>query len=148
MKHCSSLLKFVGAGVLATGLALTPAISPTLAQTNTESQNPTFDTTPLQETKNDFNNLGWLGLIGLLGLVKLFQKRQEVHHHNLPVENSGYSNPDTASRSYADPNAVGTTYTEPDVVNRPGYTEPNVMNRPAHTDEPDIDVADRRDYQK
>lgn len=73
--------KFIGAGVLALGLAIMPATLPASA---TSSDNPTVDTTPFQETKNDFNNLGWLGLIGLVGLANLFRKHKTVERYNDP----------------------------------------------------------------
>jgi len=105
----SSLSKAIGAGVISLSLATAPFIEPAAAQNavqsspgTTESNNPTFDTTPLQETKNDFNNFGWLGLLGLLGLVKLFQKQ----HHE--------------PERYRDPN-IGTST---------GYVDPNAGNRP------------------
>ncbi len=70
----SSLAKFVGAGVISLGLAITPLTLPATAQNTAETDSPTLDTTPLQETENDFNNFGWLGLLGLIGLAKLFPK--------------------------------------------------------------------------
>jgi len=97
----SSLSKAVGAGVISLSLATAPFIEPAAAQ-NAVPNNPTVDTTPFQETKNDFNNFGWLGLIGLLGLVKLFQKQKHEPER------------------YRDPN-IGTST---------GYVDPNARNRP------------------
>lgn len=91
----TTLSKLVGAGVLATSLAVLPLSLPSNAQTDaTSGNNPTVDTTPFQESTNDFNNLGWLGLIGLLGLANLFRKPKET-----------------------------VRYQEPDVVSRTGYRE-------------------------
>jgi hypothetical protein len=73
--------KVIGAGVLALGLAVMPATLPASATT---SDNPTLDTTPFQESENDFNNLGWLGLIGLLGLANLFRKPKTAERYNDP----------------------------------------------------------------
>jgi hypothetical protein len=73
--------KLIGAGVLALGLAVMPATLPAGATT---SDNPTVDTTPFQESSDDFNNLGWLGLIGLLGLANLFRKPRTVQRYNDP----------------------------------------------------------------
>ncbi len=120
MIKLSSLSKVAGAGVLATSLAMMPLTLPAAAQNNTESNNPTFDTTPLQETKNDFNNFGWLGLIGLIGLANLFRKRRS--DQNADEHASGYRDPNAVHpNSYTDPNAVGQKYTDtdPDVTNRP-----------------------------
>lgn len=114
--------KGLGAGILILGLATAPLALPASAQ-NAESNRPALDTTPLQETKNDFNNFGWLGLIGLIGVVNLFRKRRQSEPQGDPhVGNpSGYRDPDSAHpSSYADPNAVGRSYTDPDDVgNRP-----------------------------
>lgn len=75
MKHNNLFVKALGASALALSLAVLPA--PSNAQ---ENQNrPTLDTTPLQETKDDNNNLGWLGLLGLIGLANLFRKPTENH---------------------------------------------------------------------
>jgi len=87
----TTLSKLVGAGVLAASLAVVPLSLPSHAQTdNNPNNNPTLDTTPFQETKDDNNNLGWLGLIGLLGLANLFRK---------PKETARYQEPDVVSRT-------------------------------------------------
>lgn len=114
--------KVIGASIVALSLAMAPLTLPTLAQNqnSAESNNPTFDTTPLQETENDFNNFGWLGLIGLIGLANLFRKRRPHRHSD--EHSSGYHDPSAAHpSSYTDPNAVGRTYNDndPDVTNRP-----------------------------
>lgn len=126
---CSNLSKVIGSGVLALSLATMPLTLPASAQNNNQSEGPVVDTTPFQETKNDFNNFGWLGLIGLVGLVNLLRKGKNSEHHNdNEVNPSGYRNPDAVHpSSYADPDAVGRSYTDPDVVNRPGD---NRSNRP------------------
>lgn len=62
--------KLAGGLALTLSLAVLPAVLPAAAQ----SDAPRLDTTPLQETKDDRNNLGWLGLIGLIGLANLFRK--------------------------------------------------------------------------
>jgi hypothetical protein len=74
------LSKIAGAGILSLSLAVMPLVLPVSAQTdtgspqtNTESNGPTVDSTPLQETKNDQNNFGWLGLLGLIGLANFFR---------------------------------------------------------------------------
>ncbi|HEY9625237.1 MAG TPA: WGxxGxxG family protein [Crinalium sp.] len=77
------LFKVVSAGALAVGLAVMPATFPAAAQTS--SDNPTVDTTPFQESTNDFNNLGWLGLIGLVGLANLFRKPKTSDRYNDPA---------------------------------------------------------------
>jgi hypothetical protein len=76
VKH-SNLSKVVGAGVLSLSLATLPLSLPASAQNNAESNAPTVDTTPFQETQNDHNNWGWLGLLGLIGLANLFRKPKE-----------------------------------------------------------------------
>ncbi|HEY9805195.1 MAG TPA: WGxxGxxG family protein [Candidatus Obscuribacterales bacterium] len=86
----TTLSKLVGAGVLAASLAVVPLSLPSHAQDSNPNNNPTLDTTPFQETKDDNNNLGWLGLIGLLGLANLFRK---------PKENVRYQEPDVVSRT-------------------------------------------------
>lgn len=74
----SDLPKFVGAGILALSLTMMPLSLPASAQNNSgESNAPTLDTTPFQETKDDNNNWGWLGLLGLIGLANLFRKPHE-----------------------------------------------------------------------
>ncbi|MBW4662701.1 MAG: WGxxGxxG-CTERM domain-containing protein [Chroococcus sp. CMT-3BRIN-NPC107] len=98
----SKLSKIAGASVIAVSLAVMPLslpvsaqnadpTAPTTTQTSPESNAPTIDTTPFQETKNDNNNWGWLGLLGLIGLANLFRK------------------PKTAA--YSDPNTVSSTTT-------------------------------------
>ena len=81
----SNLSKVIGAGMLSLSLALVPLSLPAAAQNNTEpnttnveTNRPTMDTTPFQETKDDNNNWGWLGLIGLIGLVNLFRKPKQA----------------------------------------------------------------------
>lgn len=75
-----NLSKVVGAAVLSLSLATVPLSLPASAQsspdvqTSPESNAPTVDTTPFQETKGDNNNWGWLGLLGLIGLANLFRK--------------------------------------------------------------------------
>lgn len=66
-------------GALTLGLAVLPA-TPVAAQNSSEA--PTVDTTPLQESDSDFNNLGWLGALGLLGLANLFRKPKQ--HDQVP----------------------------------------------------------------
>jgi hypothetical protein len=97
----SKLSKIVGASVVAASLAVMPlslpvsaqtdSTAPTTTQTSPESNAPTFDTTPFQETKDDNNNWGWLGLLGLIGLANLFRKPKTV--------------------AYSDPNTVSSTTT-------------------------------------
>jgi hypothetical protein len=83
MKKVNSKL-MLGLGALALSLAVLPA-TPAVAQTPSEA--PTVDTTPFQETEDDFNNLGWLGALGLLGLANLFRKpRQEHSNRTYPGE--------------------------------------------------------------
>ena len=96
----SKLSKIAGAGILAASLAVMPLSlpvfaqdaspsAPTTTQTSPESNAPTIDTTPFQETKNDNNNWGWLGLLGLIGLANLFRKPKTV----------AYTDPDTVNRT-------------------------------------------------
>lgn len=85
-----NLSKVVGVAVLSLSLATVPLSLPASAQQSSpESNSPTLDTTPFQETKNDNNNWGWLGLLGLIGLANLFRKSKEP-------------------TAYSDPNASGT----------------------------------------
>lgn len=86
----SKLSNFAGASVLALGLLIVPFTLPAAAQTDTttvspsptveNTQAPTLDTTPFQETKNDNNNLGWLGLLGLIGIANLFRKSKRAEY--------------------------------------------------------------------
>jgi len=80
----NTLSKLVSAGAIATALAIAPLSLPSNAQTDPNPNNPTVDTTPFQESSNDFNNLGWLGLIGLLGIANLFRKPKTVTHYREP----------------------------------------------------------------
>ncbi|HEY9876902.1 MAG TPA: WGxxGxxG family protein [Leptolyngbyaceae cyanobacterium] len=75
----------LGTGLLALSLTMLPASLPAAAQSNANN-NPTVDTTPFQESTNDFNNFGWLGLVGLLGLLNLLRKPKTQHHdtHTVP----------------------------------------------------------------
>lgn len=92
----SKLSKVVGASIVAATLAVMPLSLPASAQTDTapttqtspESNAPTIDTTPLQETRNDNNNWGWLGLLGLIGLANFLRK---------PKHTVAYSDPDPAN---------------------------------------------------
>jgi hypothetical protein len=77
------LLKFLGTGLLAAGLVLTPLALPGSAQTAPdqtttenlgENNQPNLDTTPFQETKGQTDNFGWLGILGALGLLNLLRK--------------------------------------------------------------------------
>ncbi len=96
----SKLSKIAGASVIAASLAVMPLSlpvsaqnadpnAPTTTQTSPESNAPTFDTTPFQETKDDNNNWGWLGLLGLIGLANLFRK----------PKTTAYSDPSTVNRT-------------------------------------------------
>ncbi|HEY9735768.1 MAG TPA: WGxxGxxG family protein [Trichocoleus sp.] len=81
----------LGTGLLALSLSTLPVTLPAAAQS--EANNPTIDSTPFQESTNDFNNFGWLGLIGLVGLANLFRKPKTRH-------NETYTAPDaTVSRT-------------------------------------------------
>lgn len=79
MKVAQASKKILGASVLAFSLVVLPTAFPAAAQTDTNR--PTLDTTPFQETRDDNNNWGWLGLIGLIGLANLFRqpKSRTVH---------------------------------------------------------------------
>ncbi|MBL1177060.1 WGxxGxxG family protein [Pantanalinema sp. GBBB05] len=77
MTLAHSAKKIVGASVIAVSLATLPMAVPAIAQTDTNA--PTLDTTPLQETKDDNNNWGWLGLLGLIGLANLLRKPRTQH---------------------------------------------------------------------
>jgi hypothetical protein len=83
--------KIIKAGVLAAGLMLLP-IAPSVAQTETNTDSPTVDTTPFQESENDPGNWGWLGLIGLIGLANLFRKPKttEVYREPDVSSSTGY----------------------------------------------------------
>lgn len=90
----SKLSKLIGAGILATSLAVLPLTLPASAQTTSPSDSTTTDTTttaPNQGVNNEQGDRdfdwGWLGLIGLAGLAGLAgNKRRE------PV---AYREPDT-----------------------------------------------------
>lgn len=93
----SKLSKVVGASIVAATLAVMPLSLPASAQTDSaptttqispESNAPTIDTTPFQETRNDNNNWGWLGLLGLIGLANFLRK---------PKHTVAYRDPDPAS---------------------------------------------------
>jgi hypothetical protein len=77
MKHINLTKKLLGATVLSLSLTMLPTVLPAVAQTDTNA--PTLDTTPFQETEDDPNNWGWLGLIGLLGLANLFRKPSRTY---------------------------------------------------------------------
>ncbi len=96
----SKLSKIAGASVIAASLAVMPLslpvsaqnadpTAPTTTQTSPESNSPTIDTTPFQETRDDNNNWGWLGLLGLIGLANLFRKPKTV----------AYEDPSTVNRT-------------------------------------------------
>ncbi|MBE9181345.1 WGxxGxxG-CTERM domain-containing protein [Oculatella sp. LEGE 06141] len=84
MTKRSNTINFVGAGILALGVALAPATLTANAQTDPSPTNPTVDTTPFAESRTDSNNWGWLGLIGLLGLANLFRKSEEPTRYRDP----------------------------------------------------------------
>lgn len=93
----SKLSKVIGASIVAATLAVMPLSMPASAQTDTaptttqtspESNAPTIDTTPFQETRNDNNNWGWLGLLGLIGLANFLRK---------PKQTVAYRDPDPTS---------------------------------------------------
>jgi hypothetical protein len=88
----NTLSKLVSAGAIAASLAIAPLSLPSHAQVDPNPENPTVDTTPFQESSNDFNNLGWLGLIGLLGIANLFRKPKTVTHYREPeaTRTTGY----------------------------------------------------------
>lgn len=79
----SNFSKFVGASVLATGLAFLPLTAPSSAQTN---NSPDTTTTPSQTVNNDAYegdrdfDWGWLGLLGLLGLAGLAKRNEPVRY--------------------------------------------------------------------
>ena len=82
----SDLSKAIGAGIIATGLALAPAHLPASAQTDTTggttggTNNTTTTTTGSDvrsaDTDRDFD-WGWLGLLGLSGLLGLIPRKRE-----------------------------------------------------------------------
>ncbi|HEY9876366.1 MAG TPA: WGxxGxxG family protein [Candidatus Obscuribacterales bacterium] len=88
----SNLSKIAGASLLALSLSILPSAIPASAQTNSNDNSTTVDTTPFQETKNDGDhNFGWLGLLGLIGLANLFRKdsRHEEHSEREVVTGPG-----------------------------------------------------------
>jgi hypothetical protein len=98
--------KFIGASILALGLAVTPLALPVSAQSNTNQNNqPGLDTTPLQETKGKSDNFGWLGLIGLIGLANLLRKRKEPSKEPTYYRDPNVEAEPTDPTSYRDPNA-------------------------------------------
>lgn len=84
--------KIIKSGVLAASLVLLPIAPSALAQTETNTDAPTVDTTPFQESENDPGNWGWLGLIGLIGLANLFRKPKttEVRREPDVPSSTGY----------------------------------------------------------
>jgi hypothetical protein len=84
MTKSANVLKWIGTGVLAASVALTPLALPADAQTDPSPSNPTLDTTPFAESDTDSNNWGWLGLIGLIGLANLFRKPKTVERYRDP----------------------------------------------------------------
>jgi hypothetical protein len=88
MKVAEASKKILGASVLALSLSVLPIALPAAAQTDTNR--PTLDTTPFQETRDDNNNWGWLGLIGLIGLANLFRK---------PRSRTVYQDPNVTTRT-------------------------------------------------
>ncbi|HEY9615957.1 MAG TPA: WGxxGxxG family protein [Microcoleaceae cyanobacterium] len=88
MQLTQSAKKLLGAGVIAVSLVTLPMTGAAIAQTNSNA--PTLDTTPFQETRDDHNNWGWLGLLGLIGLANLL--RQPRTHHTV------YREPETTAR--------------------------------------------------
>lgn len=95
-----NLSKVLGTSVLAASIAILPLYLPASAQTGTQpspttenTTSPTFDTTPLQETKNDNNNFGWLGLLGLIGLANLFRKPKEPVRYTTEPDSTPGSTP-------------------------------------------------------
>jgi hypothetical protein len=84
-KKLSHVSKFLGAGVLATSLAVAPLTLPAQAQNTapdntgtTTQQNERVDTAGVrtQATERDNNHWGWFGLLGLIGLAGLLKKNQ------------------------------------------------------------------------
>ena len=87
MKH-SNIFQAVGAGLLASGLALSPLIMPASAQSNSSPSTNTTSTTD-NNRDNDHFDWGWLGLIGLAGLAGLAKgKRSEAVAYRDPNPNS------------------------------------------------------------
>ncbi len=89
--------KVLSASVIAASLAILPLSLPASAQTDTQpntttedTTRPTIDTTPFQETSDGNNNWGWLGLLGLIGLANLFRK---------PKQTVQYTETDATTRS-------------------------------------------------
>ena len=79
----SDLSKAIGAGIIATGLALAPAHLPASAQTDTTggTNSTTTTTSPRSDvssadTDRDFD-WGWLGLLSLSGLAGLIPRKRE-----------------------------------------------------------------------
>ena len=96
----SYLSKVIGAGVLAAGLTVLPAVLPASAQSNTTPDNnntTTTTTTPRSDTYSTDSNRdfdwGWLGLLGLGGLLGLLPRKREE-----PVR---YTNPNPSDRDPA-----------------------------------------------
>ncbi len=66
----SHMLKAIGSGILAVGLAVSPLIKPASAQNSDYPNRNSTLNNPRQVDDRDFN-WGWLGLIGLAGLAGL-----------------------------------------------------------------------------
>jgi LPXTG-motif cell wall-anchored protein len=100
----SNLSKLVGAGLIATSLAVVPLTLSAQAQNTapdtTTQQNADVDARgPISDhtERDNSNDLGWFGLIGLAGLAGLLgKKRQEVHTQQVSRD------PDVQVRSGSD----------------------------------------------
>ena len=94
----SVISKWLGASILAVGLAVTsaplsataqdssPAPGTSPSQENPATDNaPNIDTTPFQEARGNVDNYGWLGLLGLVGLLNLFRKPEAPPAYREPT---------------------------------------------------------------
>ncbi len=89
----SKLSKFLGAGVIAVGLAVLPAMLPASAQTSGGSTGGS-DAGGTYSTRQDrHTNYGWLGLIGLAGLAGLRRR-----HKSTTYRDPAYQDPTIGTR--------------------------------------------------
>ena len=86
----SSLIKFIGAGILVAGVTVIPMTLPATAQVASPGTQQTETT---YQTRNDDNNAGLWGLSGLLGLLGLVGRRKENTDSEMRGNTPTYNDP-------------------------------------------------------
>lgn len=87
----SSLIKFISAGILVTGVTVIPMTLPAGAQGVSPGTQQRETTT--YQTRNDDNNAGLWGLSGLLGLLGLVGRRKENTDREMREGTPTYNDP-------------------------------------------------------